>query len=147
MKIFLAVRRLKLSNASCASRASLRSAPQRNGASQTIRKTSQLNEKKLKSKHLRNTLNMNPKKVGLIAVILVIVLSVIVGYFALSYYGKYTDDIHLSLGSSYPTQIQRGSQVEVYIYTTFDARDQITLRTTGELASRCLLSLNILTMD
>lgn len=62
-------------------------------------------------------------------------LSVIVGYYALFYYDNHTDNIQLSFGSSYPTEIQRGSQTEVHVHTTFDSRDQITLRTTGELAS------------
>jgi uncharacterized protein YpuA (DUF1002 family) len=77
------------------------------------------------------------RKMILIAVaIIVIVVASLVAYVVLFSYNNSTDHFQLSLESTTtPTQIERGSQIEVLVMVNFNPKDHITLTTSGNGAS------------
>ena len=84
------------------------------------------------------------KIIVLVMLITAFVVGFLVIYFVLFSYNNSTDNFQLSFGSaSNPTQIDRGTQIQIYVYVDYNSKDHITLTTSGTGASFATFYLNI----
>lgn len=75
------------------------------------------------------------RKMKIMILVLLLTASIVgslVTYFVLFAYNNSTDNFQLSFGiASNPTQIDRGTQIQVYVYVDYNSKDHITLTTSG----------------